>query len=217
MFVTGKVVLDVGCANYEGEYGFGLVHGMILARCARCVGIDVSAAVLRLPSAEEAGGKAKYFQANAETFSLPETFDTIFAGDVIEHFANPGMFLDQAGKMMDATSSLIVVTPNPYGFRNIVGLFCGFEPPIHPEHTILLPVSGMSELASRHGLSLKQVFLIKGQVSMPHDRFLSRAYKLGYRALLKLPVARKLADTFAFQLVKARSPVDPIQGASPQL
>jgi SAM-dependent methyltransferase len=197
-FVTGRSVLDVGCANYEGEYGFGLVHSMVLERCASCVGVDISPAVLRLSTS----AKVRYFQGNAETFLLNETFDTIFCGDLIEHLSNPGLFLEKAGAMMHPGSDLILVTPNPYGFRNFVGLFRGFEPPIHPEHTMLLPVAGMNELASRHGLRLKEVFSIKGQVLMSHDRFLSRAYKLVYRALLTLPGASKFADTFAFRLVK---------------
>jgi len=195
-FVMGKSVLDVGCVNYEGDYGFGLIHGMILERCARCVGVDISPAVLRLPFS----AKARYFQGNAEEFCLPEVFDTIFAGDLIEHLSNPGKFLAQARKMMQASSDLLVVTPNPYGFRSMVGIFRGFEPPIHPEHTMLVPISGMHELAVRHGFRLKQLFLIKGRAWLPHDRFLAKAYKLIYHGILTLPAARKLADTLAFRL-----------------
>lgn len=191
-----KTVLDVGCANYEGEYGFGLVHSMVLDRCARCVGIDINPAVLNFKETD----KARYFHGNAEEWHLPETFDTIFAGDVIEHLSNPGRFLEQARKMMHASSELIVVTPNPYGLRNWIGIFRGFEPPIHHEHTMLVPIAGMDELASRFGLRLNEVCLIKGQVKMPHDRALTRAYKLLYHATLTLPFARKLVDTFAFRL-----------------
>lgn len=197
-FITGKSVLDVGCANYQGEYGFGLVHAMVLERCNRCVGVDIDPAVWRITPVPTKD--VRYFQGNAEDFCLPETFDTIFAGDVIEHLSNPGRFLEQARKMMHATSNLVIVTPNPYGFRSLVGFFRGFEPPIHPEHTMLIPISGMGELASRYGLRLSQVFLIKGQALMPHDRFLARAYKLVYRGLLALPAMKKIADTFAFRL-----------------
>jgi SAM-dependent methyltransferase len=198
-YVVGRYVLDVGCANYEGQYGFGLVHSMVLERCAKCVGIDVNPAVTKLPASD----KAEYFEANAETFRLKEVFDTIFCGDVIEHLSNPGLFLDSAQSMMASHSNLILVTPNPYGLRSIIGLLRGFEPPSHVEHTILLPRSGIRELAHRYGLRLADVFLIKGQVLMDHDRFLARAYKLTYHALLRLPGARKFADTFAFRLVKA--------------
>lgn len=192
----GKSVLDVGCANYVGEYGFGLVHGMVLERCVQCVGVDINPAVLKFKQTD----KARYFHGNAEEWRLPETFDTIFAGDVIEHLSNPGKFLEQARKMMHASSELVAVTPNPYGFRNWIGMFRGFEPAIHHEHTMLVPVAGMAELASRYGLRLKEVCLIKGQITLPHDRALTRIYKLLYHGTLKLPFARKLADTFAFRL-----------------
>lgn len=197
-FATGRSVLDVGCANYEGEYGFGLVHSMILERCSNCVGTDISPAILRF----NASDKARYLRGDAEKLLLDDKFDLIFGGDVIEHLSNPGLFLEKAAAMMHSRSDLILLTPNPYGFRNIVGLLRGFEPPAHPEHTILLPISGMRQLAGRYGLQLADIFLIKGQVSMPHDRVLSRAYKLAYHALLRLPGAKKFADTFAFRLVK---------------
>lgn len=37
-----KLGLDVGCANYEGEYGVGVVYRLVLARCVRCVGLDIN-------------------------------------------------------------------------------------------------------------------------------------------------------------------------------
>jgi SAM-dependent methyltransferase len=198
-FALRRSVLDVGCANYEGDYGFGLVHSMVLERCTTCVGVDIDPAVLRLPRSP----KARYFHADAETFKLDQTFDLVFCGDVIEHVSNPGLFLRNARAMMERGSDLIIVTPNPYGLRNIVGLFRGFEPPIHPEHTMLLPIAGMHQLAVRHGLRVRQVFLIKGQESRRGERMLARSYKVLYHALMNFRVARKFADTFAFQLVRA--------------
>lgn len=195
-FVAGKSVLDVGCTNYEGEPRFGLVHGLILQTCARCVGLDLTPAVLRLPPHD----KARYFQGNAEEFCLPETFDTIFAGDVIEHLSNPGRFLEQARKMVHASSDLVVVTPNPYSFRSLVGVLRRFEPAIHPEHTMLMPIAGMSELASRHGFRVKQIYLVEDHVRTPGNWPANRAYNRVYHIVLTLPGAWKLADTLAFQL-----------------
>jgi len=198
MFVQDKKVLDIGCANYAGEYAFGLNHGQIVERCTECVGIDISPALLKLPKRNN----VRYFVANAEEFRISETFDTIFAGDVIEHLSNIGQFLEGARTMMHRDTDLIIVTPNPYGLRSIISLFRGFEPPIHPEHTVLVPISGIVELCTRHGLAVNQIFLVKGQKLLGTDRWLRSAYKRIYRMVIAIPGMAKFVDTLAFQIRK---------------
>jgi len=51
---------------------------------------------------------------------------------------------------MHESSDLVFVTPNPYGIRNMDGIFRGLGQPIRPEYTMIVPIAGMVELASRY-------------------------------------------------------------------
>lgn len=196
---TDRDVLDIGCASYAGEQGFGATHALVLARARSCVGIDISDAVLSLPKSD----KAEYLVANAETFVHPtRRFDTIYVGDAVEHFSNGGLFLECAAKMLNPGGRVVLVTPNAYGVRCFATLLTDFEPAVHPEHTCFFSVKTLNELVSRHGFRIAKLHYVRGQALDAGDRPLRRGYKLAYRALTSIAGLRKLSDTFAVEIVR---------------
>ena len=197
IYCKDKEVLDVGCANYEGHASFGAIHKKVLSVCRRCVGVDISQDIFSLPKSD----KSEYHLGNAETFRLENRrFDVIFAGDVIEHFSNPGLFLENAQKMLADGGRLLIVTPNPFAFRSWISLVRFFEPAIHEEHTCYLSVASLNEMASRFNLQICRLYYITGQSFDGDYRWLPLAYRTFYRGILSLRIFRRFADTFAFEL-----------------
>ena len=158
--VRGPSVLDVGCAGhvFEPESPYWL-HGQLVKRFPDVMGFDCSE--------EKINELRKYglnhlFVANAETFSFEQRFDTIVAGELIEHISNPGLFLKQARRHLAPKGQLVVSTPFP--FYLLYFLYAHLKYPKtcqNPEHVHWLCVSTLLELAKRSGLRVSHWELIE--------------------------------------------------------
>ena len=99
-------VLDVGF------WGQGLkidspnwAHKFLLGRAKDVYGLDMNYDTTKINNAEH------YKKGNAENFNFDFKFDIIFAGDLIEHLSNPGLFLwSCAGNLKDG-GRIIITTP----------------------------------------------------------------------------------------------------------
>lgn len=152
--VTGPRVLDVGCAVHEPEPGSPhWLHGELLKRFPDLVGIDVNQSnVEKLTSL----GYENIHVQNAETFEVGTQFDTIVAGDVIEHMSNPGRFLDSARRHLAPGGRLIITTP--YAFCLLAFVYATFKFPRtceNLEHTLFLCPQTFQELIKRAGLEVE--------------------------------------------------------------
>jgi SAM-dependent methyltransferase len=115
----------------------------------RVVGIDISAANLEKMRAL---GYQNLYQMDAETFSFDETFNTIVAGELIEHLSNPGLFLARARAHLESGGRLIITTP--YVFSPLYVLYANLKYPKtceNAEHTHWLCIETMRNLAGRYG------------------------------------------------------------------
>jgi SAM-dependent methyltransferase len=98
-YTSGKV-LDIGYAEFPNHTTKNLY------------GIDiVPRPDVPLPNYVE----TKQVDLNVEHIPYPDGFfDTVIAGDVIEHVANPMFMLCEANRVLKPGGMLIVSTPNPY-------------------------------------------------------------------------------------------------------
>ncbi|MEQ1849573.1 MAG: class I SAM-dependent methyltransferase [Candidatus Peribacteraceae bacterium] len=98
-FVTGKA-LDIGYAEFPNHTSKNLY------------GIDiVDRPTVPLPQYVE----TKKVDLNVQPIPYPDGFfDTVIAGDVIEHVTNPLFMLCEANRVLKPGGTLIVSTPNPY-------------------------------------------------------------------------------------------------------
>ena len=95
---------------------------------------------------------------NAETKKLNKKFDTVIAGDLIEHLDNPGLFLKNCKKHMKKNSTLILNTPNAFSInRLLMGLILRGRLPQFEEHTFLFTEQLLKELLTRHNFKIKEV------------------------------------------------------------
>lgn len=147
------VVLDVGF------WGQGIKndsnnwpHKLLQERAKDVYGIDIEYEDSMIPATE----RHKYQKAPAESFFFDKEFDVIFAGDLIEHLVNPGLFLDNAKKHLKEGGRLIVTTPNNYNLFNIAGKFTRSEPIVNADHTFYFNRPTIKVLLDKCGWSVSE-------------------------------------------------------------
>ncbi len=150
-WAKGPAVLDVGCA--AGVHADGparWLHARLLQSFPRVVGIDVDRGSI---DELQARGYRDLHVADAQTFRIAEAFDTVVAGEVIEHLSNPGAFLERAAAHLAPDGRLIVTTPFPFSLMNTLYALVKFPRTCsNAEHTCWFCPRTLSELVRRHGL-----------------------------------------------------------------
>lgn len=150
-----KDVLDLGCVqhnpeNYKSKFW---LHKAICGVSRQVVGLD-----LYEPGIEylrDKGYDVKY--GNAENFDLGKTFDVIVAGDLIEHLGNVGGFFVSCRKHLNVGGKLLISTPNPWYWRNVVkaALFARVENNL--EHTQWLCPVTLGQVAQRYNFAIENI------------------------------------------------------------
>jgi 2-polyprenyl-3-methyl-5-hydroxy-6-metoxy-1,4-benzoquinol methylase len=149
-WAKGPNVLDVGCTDHiVREDSVYWLHQNLRQRFPHVVGIDISEENLERMRAL---GYENLYRMDAEQFSLAEKYDTIVAGELIEHLSNPGLFLDRVLMHLKPGGRLIITTP--YVFSLLYIVYSNLKYPKtceNAEHTHWLCVETMRKLAARHG------------------------------------------------------------------
>jgi SAM-dependent methyltransferase len=172
-FVKGPRVLDVGCAGHvvEPESPHWL-HGQLVKHFPEVMGIDLSSENVEKVRSY---GYSNVSVGNAEAFSLGALFDTIVAGEVIEHLTNPGLFLLQARDHLAPGGRLVLSTPFPFSL--LYFLYGHFKYPKtcqNPEHTCWFCIATITELSNRLGFRLSHCDLIEDyRLDVPSLRYRS--------------------------------------------
>lgn len=196
-WVTGPKVLDVGCTSHNVEVGSPYwLHGQLRERFPDVTGIDIS--YENVEKLKQAGFSNLHVQS-AETFDLREKFDTIIAGELIEHLANPGLFLDRARHHLNSHGRVVLTTPNPFSIAYSLYAFLKFPRTCqNPQHTSWFCPQTMTALAERHGFVVQHFDLL--------DDYRSDESSLAYRQFGKLMqrmgpiIPKRLKKTILFVL-----------------
>ena len=89
--------------------------------------------------------------ANAETMNLNQQFDTIVAGEIIEHLENPGLFLRNLLRHLKPSGTLILSTPNPFYTNQVWKIWRYGRPQVHEDHMGWQDPITMGQLLRRTG------------------------------------------------------------------
>lgn len=148
---NSEVVLDVG---FWGQ-GVNIdhanwVHKLLLNRAKEVYGLDVYFDLSKLPNPE------KYKKGSAENFDFDVKFDVIFAGDIIEHLSNPGLFLNSCTKNLKSGGRLIITTPNCFNLFHLAEKISKTEPTVNPDHICYFNVKTLRQLLAKNGWRMKE-------------------------------------------------------------
>jgi SAM-dependent methyltransferase len=147
----GQRVLDIGCvmhnvAAYNSRY---FLHRAIAEVAGELIGLDLHeegvTALVRQGYRVVAG--------DAENFAFDRKFDVIVAGDLIEHLGNLDGFLTSCLAALEEDGCILIQTPNPWYWRNIVKSVLLEEVPNNAEHTCWFDPRTLRQLVARYGLA----------------------------------------------------------------
>ena len=158
--VVGPDILDVGCAGHIPKPNSPYwLHGRLREKFSSVVGIDLNAENIQKLSHM---GYRNIFVASAEDFTLDAKFDTIVAGELIEHLSNPGAFLDRCRAHLKKNGRVILSTPYVFSLLYILYAFYKFPNTCqNDEHTAWFCPKTLSGIASRYGFRVVQWELIE--------------------------------------------------------
>lgn len=153
--VSGKSVLDIGVIEhtssaYESQ---NWLHAHLRRHASQCLGVDV----LQSEISELRAKGYNVLCADITSAPLPERFDIIVAGEVIEHVDSPGRFMQNCAAMLTTGGKLVITTPNPWYINAITKSCWGSRPLIEStDHIAWYEPSVLYELGQRFGLRLER-------------------------------------------------------------
>lgn len=153
----GPAVLDIGCSGQIGRrsaIGSPLwLHGRLLERFPATVGLEYDAANV---AALHGAGISAVVQGDAQAFALDQRFNTIVAGEIIEHLDRPADFLACARRHLEPGGRVVLTTP--YAFSLMFIIYAWFKYPrtcSNPEHVAWYCPATLTALAERNGFRVQ--------------------------------------------------------------
>jgi SAM-dependent methyltransferase len=160
----GPRVLDVGCvgglqSSQPNTTGPLWLHRYLHDRFPDVWGIDLSPERV---AAVNSAGFPNISVGNAESFSFDHRFDSIVAGELLEHLPSPGRFLACCLEHLNDGGRVIITTPYVFGYEPIA--YSWFKWPrtcSNPEHTMWFCPSTLRRLAIVSGFRIETLKLLK--------------------------------------------------------
>lgn len=165
-----KEVLDLGCIDHSYhtaiELGKNWLHKGILDVAKSLIGVDIlEKDIIEL-------NKLGYniLNKNVENLQLDKIFETIVAGDIIEHVSNIGLFMESVKNHMNNESIFIITTPNPFNIEQAFTAVFDDCIHVHEEHTCWLSPHNFWEIAERADMKITDFYWVETRFYMPVTR-----------------------------------------------
>ncbi len=155
--VDGKDVLDCGCVGAEAkdlEEARKASHEQIARKAKYCLGIDI----WREEVERRRALGYNVVHGDVERMSLGRQFDIIVAADLIEHLANPGLFLQRVREHLREEGLLCIVTPNAHSLNTSAKALLGVHVSVNPEHTCWYDPTTVHQLLARFGFRPREEY-----------------------------------------------------------
>jgi SAM-dependent methyltransferase len=134
-----------------------LLHRRLTELSPRVLGVDIDCEGIDILSSQGFNVRCE----NAETMDLGEVFDTIIAGEIIEHLDNPGHFLRNMKKHLTPQGTLAISTPNPFYINQSWKILRKSKPAVHNEHTCWFDPQILCQLLEMTGLRAVATYWIQ--------------------------------------------------------
>jgi hypothetical protein len=159
----GKTVLHLGFVDEGLQEERLTTHDWLHAELARVsnriVGVDISEDGVR--RAIEVGF-ADCYVGNVEELSqapFPQlSYDIILAADILEHIANPGLFLKQLQTVAAPHTVVAITTPNALSIKTMFFPLAKTEV-VHPDHNFYYSPITLSTLLRKYGFDVAEISL----------------------------------------------------------
>lgn len=168
-----KNTLHIGCYEHDEKYlnSPSWKHKKINEVAKSCIGLDINSDGIK--KMKGMGYEVVHADATSDEY-LGKNFETIIAGDVIEHVENIGGLIRFSTKHLTSDGSLYISTPNPFFIGHVISAWTNRPQVANLEHTTWLSESTMLEIARRSGLILSEIIYPIGK---SHNSLLSRFLK----------------------------------------
>lgn len=140
--LASGAVLDVGCEGTQNPF------------LNDAVGFDIVRPAKIQPSYQ------RFVQGDCQElqkFFDQRSFDTIIAGEIVEHLENPAALLRGCHHALKDDGRLLVTTPNPYHWSTVIGNLLFLRRGITWEHINLFPFRTMIALFRHTGWDVVDV------------------------------------------------------------
>ncbi len=165
--VPGTAVLDLGCVDarparrsgHTSAHAPDLLFRRLVEVNPDAVGVDHDAE--GVAALQSAGYHAVC--ANVQTLDLGWQFDTIVAGELIEHLDNPGLFLTAVRRHLKPGGKLILTTPNPFYALQAWHIWRRAGPRCNEGHVVWFDPVTLTRLLRRCGFEPVEGYWIQPQ------------------------------------------------------
>lgn len=154
----GKTVLNCGCVD-EGIYDEGWLHGKLATVAKKLVGFDIQKEQIK--KLKQQGFDVVY--GNAETINLHQKFDVIFAGEIIEHLPNQGIFLQNMKRHLNPNGIMVISTPNAFSLGYLLDHTRRGHIRRYGAHVLWHTFDTMIALAEKYGFEIVEFYWLQGK------------------------------------------------------
>lgn len=125
------------------------VHAILKSTGADVFGVDLEFDDQKVTPVDH------YYKGTAESINFPVLFTKVFAGDLIEHLSNPGLFLNACERILTPEGRLIITTPNTFNLFNIAEKFTKQEPTVNADHTCYFNSKTLRTLLNKNNFEIE--------------------------------------------------------------
>ncbi len=123
-FKKGKHFLDIGCG--DGLFMSHLNSNLAKNHKKELWGVDYSH--YKLKQAKKAGHKVKHCDLEQGIPFKDQSFDVIYAAELIEHLYDPDKFLEECRRILKKNGVVVISTPNLHAWYNRALFALGIQP-----------------------------------------------------------------------------------------
>lgn len=148
----GPTILDLGAVQHDlaKTNDDAWLHEHLVERFDRVIGVDILAHEVHALNQQG----YEMMQADVTSMNLDVTADTVVAGELIEHVANPGLMLERASAHLKDGGKVVLTTPNPWAFVHLRRLLTRTHS-INDEHVGWYGPVVLRQLLNRYGFAIE--------------------------------------------------------------
>ena len=199
--LKGDRFLDIGCG--DGDITLLLKEN---SGATEVFGIDIAPEAVTIAQ----GKGIKAYKLDIDEEKLPfedEYLDLVYCGELIEHLFNPDHLLNEIHRVLKASGTCVITTPNLAGWPNRFALLFGYQPypmvasPLHEGvgkllvkgsegqwgHIRVLTLRSLKELVKLHHFKVRSLIGCQVTVSSPLPALPLGFIKFVDKAMSKFP------------------------------